>query len=223
MLNNGQVSVTRYEHQPRAVIFPFQFGVEVWEKLSKLQRQNILRYFGIERTSSTPPPAAIDAVNTIHAEAQRGELERALLSSIKFTKRFPDVAELWSNRGAVLAKLELREEAIDCYVRSIELRREYQQAWINLAASLMKLDRMDEALCCINEAISQDPNNSDAWFNRGSALANLSEWRAAADAFDAAVKLNPQSTYTDRAKELAKYCHEMSSRVQAGDPRSATR
>lgn len=203
----GAVHTERLHRRRREVVPVFQFLVEGWPRLPEDQQGKILRYFGVGETVTWPPDSAEgQAVDLVHKLAQRGDYLAALERSEELIARYPSVADLWSNRGVVLAKLGRREAALDCYERALEIRPHYPQARLNLAASLVRLGRPEQALACLNPLISRAPGDAAPWFNRGSALMLLGEWTAAARSFERFVELAPDHPNAPRARTLGRQC-----------------
>jgi tetratricopeptide (TPR) repeat protein len=152
------------------------------------------------------------AVHLLHVLAEQGDFRSAFNHAEELIEKYPDVAELWSNRGLILAKLGRRDLAIESYLQSITLDPTYVLAWSNLSASLMHFGRFEEALCCANEVILNAPKVPDPWYNRASALAQISEWTAAAQSYQEFLKLAPKHQRAARAAEAYEYCRSMAAR-----------
>lgn len=191
----------------REIVPAFQFLIEGWPRLPESQQESILSLCGVrEPVTRSPDSDEGRAVDLLHHLAQSGEYAAALRSSDELTVRYPYVADLWSNRGVILAKLGRRGAAIDCYNRALEIDPDYAQARLNLAASLVRVGKPEQALRCLNPHIARHPKDAEPWFNRGSALMLLREWSAAARSFERFVELAPDHPSAPRARTLARQC-----------------
>jgi tetratricopeptide (TPR) repeat protein len=88
-------------------------------------------------------------------------------------KARPDLAETWSNRGAVLSEMGRSVEALESLDRALALEPEMPAALNNRAFTLRELSRFDEALVSLERAIAQAPDYAPAHANRGRALSEM--------------------------------------------------
>jgi tetratricopeptide (TPR) repeat protein len=207
--SKNEVCVSQDFQKRTILVPPHQFLIEGWSRLPDQRRRNLVRYLGMR--ASPPMSWRSDsqegqAINLLHTLAQRGEFDIALKHANSLIKEYPYVADLWSNQGLVLAKLGLREAALNSYMQAITLNPNYHQAWTNLSASLLKLGRHEESLCCANEAILNDPDSPDPWYNRGASLAEMNEWAAAASSYKQFVNLAPTHDRVGRAQAAIRLC-----------------
>ena len=159
-----------------------------------------------------PPPhpatgkelSAERLVNRCHSLHNLGLTELALEVAEECTRSYPSNADCWSNKGAILAAMERKEEALACYDRAIALRPGYHQALVNKAATLTKLGRPQEAITCCDEVLAQDPHDAEAWNNKGVALEALGHEREALNCYDRALHCDPRlpQAWNNRASIL---------------------
>jgi len=132
----------------------------------------------------------VEQVNHIHSLFNLGFPDEALLLAEKSLLANPKSADLWSNKGAILAGMDRREEALVSYDRAIELRPDYQRALLNKGSSLSKLGRCQEALTCVDQALALDRNEADAWVNRSFVLIKLNRWDDATESVKRGIELD---------------------------------
>ena len=73
--------------------------------------------------------------------------------------------------GAVYQRLDMKDEALDCYTHAIELDDENLHAWVNRGELLLQNGDFDKALDDLKRAIGLDPNGKEAAGLRARALA----------------------------------------------------
>ena len=98
---------------------------------------------------------------------------------------------LYSNRGYTLFKEGKLEEAIDQYLRSIELNPEFDQAHYNLGVTFFNLKRYDQAIAHFKKVVNIDPGNADAYYIWGKALFFLNKSSEAIDVLKKSLEINP--------------------------------
>ena len=131
-------------------------------------------------------------INRSHSLNNLGLLGPALEAAEECIRSYPSIADCWSNKGAILAAMERRNEALVCYERAIALKPDYHHALVNKAATLTRLDRPAEAIECCNEALASDRRDAKAWHNKGDALAELGRERDALTCYDRALRYDPR-------------------------------
>jgi len=98
---------------------------------------------------------------------------------------------LYSNQGYNLFKEGKLEEAIDQYLKSIELNPEFDQSHYNLGVALFNLKRYDEAIEHFKKVINIDPESADAYFVWGKALFFLNKSSEAIEPLEKSLEINP--------------------------------
>jgi tetratricopeptide (TPR) repeat protein len=82
-------------------------------------------------------------------------------------------AATFSDRAAVLEKLEKDALALESYDAALALDASQAPAWVRKGSLLHKMERFDEALACLDRAICMQPDNALARSCRGSTLDKL--------------------------------------------------
>jgi predicted O-linked N-acetylglucosamine transferase (SPINDLY family) len=135
---------------------------------------------------------------------EEGSLDDALAFCDKIISMAPDLAEIHSNRGSVLSKLNRHEEAIASCKRAIVLRPDLAQAHTNLGNALSELKRKDAAVASYERAAAINPNNTGAWLGLGNVFSGLHRYEEAFKAYDHAFKINPHLSYVEGGRLHAK-------------------
>ncbi len=121
--------------------------------------------------------------------------------------------ECWGCCGNLLFKLRRYEDAINCFVRAIDINPSSFEAWHNKGTAWFEFGRdrfrsvaqkeLAEALICFNRAVELNPNSGDAWCDRGNALWHLYFHKEALESFDKAIELKPNSVMAWKMRALA--------------------
>jgi predicted TPR repeat methyltransferase len=77
----------------------------------------------------------------------------------KATHHGPQMAETWYNRAVCLRRARQYELAIDCFVKTIELKPQYAPVYERLGMMLYSLGRFRDAADVYRKWLSQDPGN----------------------------------------------------------------
>jgi len=99
--------------------------------------------------------------------------------------------ELQYNRANALFGLERYKEALQGYVRSIELRPNYALAFLGQSNVLTKLEAHEHAASSIDCAIKLMPDYELLFFNRGNIMDTLGKTDEALRCFDRAIEIEP--------------------------------
>ncbi len=99
-------------------------------------------------------------------------LEEAVYCLDKALEEDPKSEEALGLKGSCLSDLGRLEEAIECFVQILEIKKD-EGAWHGKGMSLIHLDRFEEALECFDEALKINPNFEEANVGKGIALMEL--------------------------------------------------
>jgi len=103
----------------------------------------------------------------------RGDSAQALKFMAAAMKANPGSADIKSNYGFILQKLERHEEALIYFNRALLTRPDYISALLNRGTSLYNLNRHTEALASFDRVLALDPHNVQALYNRANVLHEL--------------------------------------------------
>jgi lipoprotein NlpI len=112
-------------------------------------------------------------------------------------------AVFYNNRGLAYARTRRIPDAIEDFVRAIELDPDYKDAHYNRALAYSFLGRHAEAIKGLTVTIGIDPGYADAYHNRGVAYANIGEYRLAIEDFSMAISIDPGDADSWRNRGLA--------------------
>jgi tetratricopeptide (TPR) repeat protein len=124
-----------------------------------------------------------------------GRLDDAIAQYREALSLRPGLAEAHYNLGLALSRAPGRlDEAIAQYGEAIRLKPDYAEAHNDLGAALSAIPgRLDEAFAQYREALRLDPGYAPAWRNLGAASFNQGDIAGAVEAFQDAVRLQPDS------------------------------
>ncbi|MBW4467908.1 MAG: tetratricopeptide repeat protein [Pegethrix bostrychoides GSE-TBD4-15B] len=122
--------------------------------------------------------------------AQRNEKLLALDDALyqQHTLTADDQAELWREKGRLLAAVDEYQAALICYDKAIEFKPDYHEAWNNRGAALSNLRRYEEAISSYDKVIEFKPDNYTVLAKRGTALASLGRYEEALISYDRAIE-----------------------------------
>ena len=127
----------------------------------------------------------------------RGNLEAALASCDRALELDEGVAQLWTNRGAILTRLYRYAEALVSFERALDLIDNYSLAWFNRGNVLYHLSHYEEAIASYDRALEADARwgastPANAWYNRGTSFHRMERFEEAIASYDRAVRLDPE-------------------------------
>jgi tetratricopeptide (TPR) repeat protein len=100
-------------------------------------------------------------------------------------------ANLFGEKGNILAADNSQEEAIASYEKAIEFKPDNHEAWSNRGVSLNDLGRNEEAIASYEKAIEIKPDYHEAWYNRGISLSALGRNEEAIASYEKAIEIKP--------------------------------
>ena len=124
-----------------------------------------------------------------------GRLDDAIAQYEETLRLDPGLAEVHYNMGLALSRAPGRlGDAIAQFQEAIRLRPDRAEAHNELGAAFSAIPgRMDEAIAQYREALRLDPGYAPAWRNLGAASFNQGDIAGAVEAFQDAVRLQPDS------------------------------
>ena len=117
----------------------------------------------------------------------------------------------WNNLGDVYFRAGKRDEALNCFKRSIALNPKYAVAWHNLGRVNALSGKPEEAIRDYSKAIDLMPDYASAYNGRGNVLFHAGKYDLALKDYEKAIALMPY--YADAYNNLGNL------RVQAGSIR----
>ena len=132
---------------------------------------------------------ALHQLGAIHLT--RGQHVEALQYLGAAMKANAGSAEITSNYGVALRKLQRDDEAIEYFNRALMLRPGYVPAILTRGTSFHHLGRREEALASFDRVIEIEPNHAKAHYNRANVLHELKRFDEAVESFRRATALSP--------------------------------
>ncbi len=121
----------------------------------------------------------------------------------------PNDAQTWTDRGNLLFSLAKYAEAAVSFDQVLRQKPNNSLILAKLCGALSELGRQEEAIASCEKALQTDDNWGDAtpaiaWHNRGIVLKKLNKPQEAIDAYDWAIKINPNYSpaWADRCSLL---------------------
>jgi len=163
--------------------------------------------------------AWINKANALYRLNRTPESENAYRMALNITDKMleadSDNSTLWLGRGVLLNNIGKAKEAVEAFDRASNIDPGNEMAWkmkgVLLASDLKEYDK---ALAAFDRALQINPNDaviwklkgdalaasgrksesdqsSEEWYQKGQELARIGSWENAIDAYDQAVRLNP--------------------------------
>jgi putative nucleotidyltransferase with HDIG domain len=124
-------------------------------------------------------PVAVKAfVSALRKQREESKKEAEQLAAEEATGKAKGAREYkeaeyvadWKNRGTSLRRLGRDEEALEAFLKAIELDPEDAAAWKNKGTTLVRLGRDEEALKAFIRAIELEPKYAGIWSNKVAGL-----------------------------------------------------
>ncbi|HEX9045991.1 MAG TPA: tetratricopeptide repeat protein [Verrucomicrobiae bacterium] len=119
-------------------------------------------------------------------------LEHLVGNKVEVPALDDNTAAFWCNRGASLAALNHRPEAISCYDRALAIDPKFTEAWHNKGIALSGLERDAEANQCFDRTLALDPQHKSALNLKALALHRLGWHQDAIACCDRLLALDPK-------------------------------
>lgn len=179
-------------------------------KISSDGRRILVNYQGAVMESDTGQLLFNFDTGRLHASVRAMQVTGASASPLQRKQE----AEEWFVKGL---KLEERpdsvHEAIQAYVRAIELNPQAAGAYINLGTIYYNMHQLDDAEKCYQAAVTIDPDYALAHFNLGNVFDERGDLPAARRNYEQALRLAPQ--YADAHYNLALVYEKLELRAKA--------
>jgi WD40 repeat protein/Tfp pilus assembly protein PilF len=124
----------------------------------------------------------------IRASANMEFNQRIVRADSQILANQPGNREALLRRAGALDKLEQWEQAVQDYVRAIELDPEDLQVRLNCAKAYLQLGKWKEAEAICNETLRMKQDLPELWLLLGQALAGLGEWEEACSKYSKIVE-----------------------------------
>jgi tetratricopeptide (TPR) repeat protein len=135
-----------------------------------------------------------DLLSLLNKEAQmrdQGDFSGALRILDEAITLYPNHAEPFNNKGAILMMMHMYKEALPVLERSVTLNPRNGQAHNNLGWCYRMLGRPEEAVEEFEQAISNGYKHEGVYYNLGLVLLNLGRCQQGIDSFISALRINP--------------------------------
>ena len=108
---------------------------------------------------------------------------------------------VWWSWGELFEKVEMYDNAIDCYKKSINADETNYDAYANLIELCTKLQQYETALTYVDLYLLMEPENDTALSHKGALLNCLNRTSEAIIYFKKAEKINPNNPQVIMAKQ----------------------
>ena len=157
----------------------------VWQNSGTLWNDVIRQY----------PGRIVDAHNNRgrYFYQEEGRLDVALADFDQAIALDPRIAQIWLDKGIVLARMGRPDSALACFDEAVRIKPDFVPAWNNRGG--MKLQKGDPAgaIADISEAIRLDPTFRDAYANRAIAYSMAPDHERSIADNRRVIELDPQN------------------------------
>ncbi len=142
----------------------------------------------LEMRPEDPEALQILGASLLGRQDPRGAI-KASAEALKHDCRLVDAHMVMGNAYSMMRRWS---EAIDCYLRAIDLRRGYAEAYNNLGLALLSNGEPERALGAYREAIRSNPGYVEAHYNVGNLYLESGRYDKAIEAYRLATRHGPK-------------------------------
>jgi len=140
-------------------------------------------------------PGNVDArVALARSYLQRNDLQNAEIEVKKLLEQWPNVADVHSVNGTLLAVRNKNAEARAAFIRALELMPSHLDAFGGLVALDLKEKRFGDAIARVDQAIASSPNRAELLALGGTVYDQAGQKDKAEQAMRRAIEADPKSS-----------------------------
>lgn len=145
-------------------------------------------------------PVALNFLGVMHNEAHHFYL--AYQFARRALQEAPHIPQVWVNFGLAAVHLGRRQEAMNAYLKAIELNNNYVMPCINAASMLIDESKWDDAEKMVELALEIEPGNEGALKNKAHILLARHQWREGWELWEKSLgdKFRKEWTYGDEPR-----------------------
>lgn len=127
--------------------------------------------------------------NSRGIEAAEEYFTEALNTYESVLKRNPKDVISWTDRGAVLLKLNRPQEALNSFEKALKLDKNFHEALVGKGNALANLKKYPDAISAFDSALKARPQAYQVWYNRGFLmLKNIKNYNEALKSFNKSIE-----------------------------------
>ncbi|BEI39593.1 hypothetical protein PHIN8_15370 [Polynucleobacter sp. HIN8] len=123
------------------------------------------------------------------------DFDQALASCDKALLLNPFFAEAWFNKGNIFLQVNKLSDAIVCFLKAVDIKKDYLDAYLNLSVTYHILGQYNLADLAIDRVIQLNSSDARAWNHKGVIAHDLNQYVVAVDCFIKAHALNAEYDY----------------------------
>ncbi|MBL8157509.1 MAG: tetratricopeptide repeat protein, partial [Anaerolineae bacterium] len=116
----------------------------------------------------------------------------------------PNNPVAWARKGQVQRRLGHHADALESYLKALELDDAYAWAWNGKGLALAGLKRWDEAIEAYEMAVQNNANDLWFWNNYGEALMAVGDYASAVTSYERAAAIDPRHEITQSRLKQAR-------------------
>jgi tetratricopeptide (TPR) repeat protein len=125
----------------------------------------------------------------------RSHAESALSLCEEVLSLDPTLAPAWNCMGAILVRLERKDEGLRCYAKAVEFDPSLLRAWHNLGNRYAEKNQSKRAHKAYAKAAGLEPNEPHDWVLKASAMLKIGDFRGAVRCAEHALRLFPHDSW----------------------------
>ena len=154
----------------------------------------LIFFVSIISVGTSPDLMALNQRGIKHYD--NGEYEKALEVYNNAMAKFPDVADLYTNRGNAYSKLKEYDKAIADHKKAIQLNPQLKVAYSNLGGDYVKIDEYDLAIEEYTNAIDRGYKEGGTYYGRGFSYYKTGQYDPAIKDFTVDIGKRPDVVYS---------------------------
>lgn len=130
---------------------------------SKKAKQGLKSVSNSKQTNNSQaqtPDLTMEKQNQLVGLYQSDKIEAAIKETSTLIGQHPNHPFLYNFLGLCFKKISQNQNAINSFVKSLELKPDYIEAYCNLGTLLKSMNKIPEAIMAFEEALKIDPSNS---------------------------------------------------------------
>ena len=136
--------------------------VKILEKYpnSDIAKQGLKSITTNKKTDSSNGSLSMEEQNNLVSLYQNNRINDAMRETSNFIKLYPNHPFLYNFLGLCFQKISQDQNAINSFIRALEIKPDYIEAYYNLGNHLKALGRKEDAILAYEEALKIDSSNS---------------------------------------------------------------
>ena len=125
---------------------------------------------------------------------ESGQISRAFNISGELVSKYPFSSQIFNIRGVILRKLNRHTEALENYLKAIDIKWDFADAYNNMGNVYNDMGEIKKSLAAFTQAVKIKPDHTDANVNLADLLINTADFNQAIQLLEKAIKVCPNKS-----------------------------